>query len=207
MKLVLLALLLLAAVAAVAVRNDTYDLETMNAHCVSTLRRIYKMDEVYRHAICTPMRTDLALQLRERKLADTKHLEDNFVEDFQRTADKYDLCVAPFEDELHRAIREINLFYKFTVRNLTATPPLTFLANQTTSFSISQLKTAQMIQKNSQINWPLLIVSGFILAFVAAGIGITINANSISINEEEEFEFEEAIWHSLLQTIKCAGAA
>jgi hypothetical protein len=254
MRLVLSTLLLLLAAVAAAARNDTYDLKTMNAHRVSTLRRIDKVYEVYWHAICTPMHTGLALQLRDKKNVDTRHLEEQFVEDFEPTADKYDLCIAPFEDELHRISRVMLRFFEnlfklndtlssllqkqskedvekqkqiedtrqlYAVRNLTVTPPLVFLADQTTAFSISQLKTAKLMEENSQVNWPLLFIFAFVLALSAVAAGVAISTDDKlrdyrrRINDLYDLdvrEREESIWHSLLsfnklQTIKCTEYA
>ena len=180
------------------------------------------------HAICTPMRSDLVLALREKRDSDIQRLHANFEQDFQPTADKLDLCLQPHEDEEKRSQRMLSKWLRFdaplfegmmrmiqelsneqarhrqilqtqlevlrlyAVRNLSLTRPPP--ANQTNAFSISQLKTAQLIEENSRINWPLFIVFTFVLALIAVGIAITLDGKRSLFKGDEQ----DSLWHSLL---------
>ena len=217
-----------ANAAPVVSRNDTYDLKTLEANHGSMMNVELALRLDFVHAICTPMRSDLVLALREKRDSDIQRLHANFEQDFQPTADKLDLCLQPHEDEEKRSQRMLSKWLRFdaplfegmmrmiqelsneqarhrqilqtqlevlrlyAVRNLSLTRPPP--ANQTNAFSISQLKTAQLMEENSRINWPLFIVFTFVLALIAVGIAITLDGKRSLFKGDEQ----DSLWHSSL---------
>ena len=228
-----LVLVFVTAANAAASRNNTYDLKTLEANYGSMMNVELALRLDFVHAICTPMRSDLVLALREKRDSDIQRLHANFEQDFQPTADKLDLCLQPHEDEEKRSQRMLSKWLRFdaplfegmmrmiqelsdqatrqrqilqtqlyedlrllAVRNLSWTrrPPPFFSANQTNAFSISQLKTAQLMEENSRINWPLFIVFTFVLALIAVGIAITLDGKRSLFKGDEQ----DSLWHSSL---------
>ena len=223
-----LVLVFVTAANAAASRNNTYDLKTLEAHHRSMMNVELALRLDFVHAICTPMRSDLVLALREKRDSDIQRLHANFEQDFQPTADKLDLCLQPHEDEEKRSQRMLSKWLRFdaplfegmmrmiqelsneqarhrqilqtqlevlrlyAVRNLSLTRPPP--ANQTNAFSISQLKTAQLMEENSRINWPLFIVFTFVLALIAVGIAITLDGKRSLFKGDEQ----DSLWHSSL---------
>ena len=224
-----LVLVFVTAANAAASRNNTYDLKTLEAHHRSMISIELTLRLDFVHAICTPMRSDLVLALRDKRDSDIQRLHANFEQDFQPTADKLDLCLQPREDEEKRSQRMSSKWLRldemmrmfqelsneatrqrqilqrqlyedlrlYAVRNLSLTRPSRpfFPANQTNAFSISQLKTALLIEENSRINWPLLIIFAFVLALIAVGIAITLDGKRSVFFEGDE---RDSLWHSSL---------
>ena len=224
----MLVLVFVTAANAAASRNNTYDLKTLEANYGSMMNVELALRLDFVHAICTPMRSDLVLALREKRDSDIQRLHANFEQDFQPTADKLDLCLQPHEDEEKRSQRMLSKWLRFdaplfegmmrmiqelsneqarhrqilqtqlevlrlyAVRNLSLTRPPP--ANQTNAFSISQLKTAQLIEENSRIDWPLFIVFTFVLALIAVGIAITLDGKRSLFKGDEQ----DSLWHSSL---------
>ena len=219
-----LVLVFVTAANAAASRNNTYDLKTLEANHGSMMNVELALRLDFVHAICTPMRSDLVLALREKRDSDIQRLHANFEQDFQPTADKLDLCLQPHEDEEKRSQRMLSKWLRldetmrmilelsdqatrqrqilqtqlyedlgiYAVRNLSLTRPPP--ANQSNAFSISQLKTAQLIEENSRIDWPLFIVFTFVLALIAVGIAITLDGKRSLFKGDEQ----DSLWHSSL---------
>src|ERR1700677_1862742 len=218
-----LVLVFVTAANAAASRNDTYDLKTLEAHHRSMISIELGLRLDFVHAICTPMRSDLVLVLRDKRDSNIQRLHANFEQDFQPTADKLDLCLQPREDEEKRSQRMLSKWLRFDetmrmilelsneatrqrqilqtqiyetlrlfgVRNLSWTRPPP--ANQTNAFSISHLKTAQLMEENSRTDWPLFIVFTFVLALISVGIAITLDRKRSFEGDEQD-----SLWHSLL---------